>query len=61
LWLWDEQEQSHIWMSFKAFRMGVLKGLATEGSFDGFRPYWAIDIPTLLTLEDSASLRKQFS
>jgi len=60
-WLWFDPDQTYHLVSYKAIRMATLQGKATEGTFDGFRPYWAIDMETMDAIEDSAALRKQFS
>jgi hypothetical protein len=60
-WLWNEQTMHAILISYKAVRMAIMQGKATEGTFDGFRPYWGLDEPLLESIEDSNELQKRFS
>lgn len=59
-WLWDDSTQSFVWTSYVSIRGMIAQGLATEGTFDGFRPYWAIPVDVILEKADTDRLRDKY-
>ncbi len=55
-WLWDDKSESWIWTSWVSIRGMIARGMATEGSFDGKRPYWAIPVTTITDMSDEDRL-----
>lgn len=55
-WLWDDSTHTAVLTSYVSIRGMIARGLASQGLFDGKRPYWAIDVQTIIDNNDYARL-----
>ena len=59
-WLWDDKTETYVWTSYASIRLMVAQGKATEGSFDGKRPYWAIPVDVVTECADTDRLLEKY-
>lgn len=59
-WLWNDADQTSIWTSYVSIRGMIAQGKATQGLFDGKRPYWALPVATILENADTERLMEKY-
>jgi hypothetical protein len=59
-WLWNDADESWIWTSYVSIRGMIATGKATQGLFDGKRPYWALPVEIVEELADTARLMDRY-
>lgn len=60
-WLWNDADQTFVWTSYASVRMMINQGNGVHlGSFDGKRPYWAIDVEVIQAKADTARLLEKY-
>jgi hypothetical protein len=60
-WLWEDFSKTHIWTSYASVRMMINQGQGvTAGSFDGKRPYWAIELEVMIAKADTERLMEKY-
>jgi hypothetical protein len=60
-WLWNDADETWVWTSYASIRLMIAQGKATEGSFDGMRPYWAIPVADIVEAADTARLMDKYA
>lgn len=59
-WLWNDADQTYVWTSYVSIRGMIAQGKATQGSFDGKRPYWALPVEAVEQFADTARLLDRY-
>lgn len=60
-WLWNDQNKEFIWTSYASVRMMLAQGQGvTYGSFDGKRPYSAIEVEVMQAKADTDRLMAKY-
>ena len=60
-WLWNHVDQSFVLTSYVSLRGMIAQGHATQGSFDGKRPYWAIPVDVIKNQADTERIHAKYS
>lgn len=60
-WLWDDVAQQGTVISYAKVSELIGRGLASKGSFDGKRPYWALPVDLVVAQSDWGTIKKLVS
>lgn len=60
-WLWNDANHTSVLTSYVSIRGMIAQGHATQGSFDGKRPYWAIPVDVIEKLADTERIHAKYS
>ena len=58
-WLWDDRAGLGTMISVPTVQLLIAQGKASEGSFDGKRPYWALPVDIVVECSDWTPERKE--
>lgn len=59
-WLWEDFTKTFVWTSYVSIRGMIAQGKATQGLFDGKRPYWSLPFQTIVDNADTARLMDRY-
>lgn len=60
-WLWNDATQTWLLTSYVSLRGMMAQGHATQGLFDGKRPYWSIPVDVIEKLADTERIYAKYS
>lgn len=60
-WLWNDATQTWLFTSYVSIRGMIAQGHATQGTFDGKRPYWSIPVDVIEKLADTERIYAKYS
>lgn len=60
-WLWNDADQTFCYTSYASIRGMIGRGLATQDSFDGKRPYWAIPVQDIIDNADTERIDSKYA
>lgn len=60
-WLWSDADETFVWTSYVSIRGMIQQGHATQGLFDGKRPYWSIPVDVIEKLADTERIYAKYS
>ena len=59
-WLWNDADKTWVWTSYVSIRGMIARGMATQGLFDGKRPYWALPVSVIEEHADTERLLEHY-
>lgn len=59
-WLWEDFSKTSVWTSYVSIRGMIGQGKASQGLFDGKRPYWSLPFQTIVDNADTDRLMARY-